>query len=289
VILYWCGQYTPSNCGSFLSRFLERAKSIIAAFLGQLKLMLLYPSLKDLAFGREMKPEVRKQEFQARAKDIYDRYINGEPCGLNVCWDFHFDGHDDTVNDLPPFDEIVPGSKIIIGDHLLNKLKDDGTIRAGTTLQRVKRIATESTSGRDSYFKDYTDLLHKPEMYNDDSYDFDDVINICQNFHVVQPLIEESCVESCWEMLESSGYSLMPLEDVIQLTRDNAGFMRCNCGTFRHYAWCQHSQAFAFARNIVIACPRTVDPTSTKRKGKQPPGRPTNSKKSRGGGALGRS
>jgi hypothetical protein len=249
---------------------LKRLRRPMVQFIRPFVELMEGKSTGDLAFGRKLKREVHSNAFYARVFDIKKRFDEEVPCCLNIHWDFEY-------NDEDARDEIKEGSRIIAAEHLINELKAAKKIKDNTKPERIKDTLLSTVAHWQVAC--YKALLLDPEE-TFSKCDFDETIECCKSYHVVQPVTDPDCITSCWHMLDSTGLTLMPLESVLEQEIDDC-FMSCNCNTFRHYGWCQHSCAIALVRGIITKVPTSVwDPKGrdnedgnrrvTKQKGRPP-------------------
>lgn len=147
----------------------------------------------------------------------------------------------------------------------------------------IRRLEKRQKDSQSSLLQDYKDLLLEPDLYDSPECDFDYIAGLSKNFHVMQPIVDDECIASTWFMLQSSGYNIISLDELLERDFAINGLMSCNCGLYLHYAWCHHSCSVAICREIVLNVPGP-EAKAIMRKGKQSVGRPP---KALGGGAFG--
>jgi hypothetical protein len=172
---------------------------------------------------------------------------------------------------------IADGSFIVVSEHLINSLTKEAR-SATLTIQQCKDKVQHKTSRSYSMLQTYKMFFTEPAQLETCS--LDDLVGISKNFHLLQPLLDKSCIKTVYQMLTLANLDLISLDDLLLRGAKNC-LVRCNCVTYMHYAWCQHSCAFAFKFNIIKDYPSRKDPRRLPGHGKN--GRPTSAKR---GGAL---
>ena len=86
---------------------------------------------------------------------------------------------------------------------------------------------------------------------------FEDIVDWYQSFHIIRPINTAdpsgaSRVKDLHNMLSYNGFQVIPLKELLLRNRTN-GLVMCDCGTYLHYAWCQHVMAIAYKRGIITS------------------------------------
>jgi hypothetical protein len=252
--------------------FLNRNKKSMVKLIKDVADMVHNQSTSDLSFMSQMKDEVNSLDFYSRVYHIVQEDSHGRPSCLASELSFPITFKRNDSRDIIP-----SGSFIVVSGHLINGLKEKWSSTPLTT-QQCKKTVLHKTSRKYSMLATYQLLFTDPDQLS--TCPFDDLVDISKNFHLLRPLLDKSCINMVYQMLQVANLKLISLADLLERGPET-GFVRCNCVTYMHYAWCQHSCAFAFKFGIITGYPKNKNPTPLHGHGTS--GRPSNARR---GGAL---
>lgn len=141
------------------------------------------------------------------------------------------------------------------------------------SLATIKRALYEGRSSLvPAWSSTWLSLHGEDAAETSDKWGFSFSVDWSNTFYILQPVTEPIVLERLHCRLQRCDLGIISIEELKGM--GNAGLMSCSCPFFLHYAWCKHSCADAFIKEILTKYPKNMDPTVVQ---KRKVGRPASS------------